>query len=256
MIKGTLLTKISVVVKPPGFEITTSASASRNRKFYLWHFRRLLQIKVCRADSRKEGILFDTGEVVACQVVIRGLADPLQGLSVEGIPQAGGTQQLRKGQSAAQPGILQVGFKGSLAVLLHSLPEVQGHGLGQAVVDVIEGAGVDMALALPALALSVEGNFSGLDPGHVHAQQLQPDPVALLRGQLGLFVHDVLEVVHQGAVGDEGQGALQVVIAELPGILPEEAFRPGPGEELHGHGMDLTALHAGPDGGNGDAVTV
>ena len=66
----------------------------------------------------------------------------------------------------------------------------------------------------------------------------------------------VLEVVHHGAVGDEGQGGGQVAVAELAGIRAEEALGPGPGEELHAHGVDLAGLHAGPDALQRDALSV
>ena len=64
------------------------------------------------------------------------------------------------------------------------------------------------------------------------------------------------ELVHHGAVRNEGQGAGQVAVMEFPGILAEESLRPGPGHELHGHGVDLAGLQAGPDRGQGDPVPV
>lgn len=47
-----------------------------------------------------------------------------------------------------------------------------------------------------------------------------------------------------------------MAVTELAGILPEEALRPRPCQEFHRHGMNLAALHAGPDVGGGDAVAV
>ena len=113
-----------------------------------------------------------------------------------------------------------------------------------------------MALTLPALALAVEGDLAGLHPGHIQTQQLLPDLMTLLGIKLRILVHDVLEMVHHGAVGNEAQSTLQVVVAELPGIVAEETLCPGPCEEFHGHGVDFAAFHAGPDGGGGDPVTV
>ena len=48
----------------------------------------------------------------------------------------------------------------------------------------------------------------------------------------------------------------QMAVAELAGILSEEAVRPRPREELHRHRVDLAGLHAGPYIGVRDAVAV
>ena len=53
-------------------------------------------------------------------------------------------------------------------------------------------------------------------------------------------------MVHHRAVGDEGQRAGQVRVAELARVRAEEILRPGPGKELHGHGVDLAGLKRGP----------
>ncbi len=83
-----------------------------------------------------------------------------------------------------------------------------------------------------------------------------PFLVALGRGQLGMLVDDVLEVIHHRAVGDEGQRTRQMAVAELAGVRTEEALGPGPGEELHRHGVDLAGFHTVPDVGVRDAVAV
>ena len=114
-----------------------------------------------------------------------------------------------------------------------------------------------MVLALPALALAVEGDLPVQShPGHVNAQEPLPHAVALRRGHLRVGVDLVLEVIHHGAVGNEGQGGSQVAVKELAGIRAEEALGPGPGEELHAHGVDLAGLHAGPDALQRDALAV
>ena len=141
-------------------------------------------------------------------------------------------------------------------ILLIQRPELQRAHLRQHVVDVVEGAGVDVALPLPTLALAVEGDLAGLQPGHIHPQQFLPDLVPLLVVKLRILVDDMLEMVHHGAVGDEGQGAHQVAVPEFPGIVPEEALRPGPCEEFHGHGVDFAAFQAGPNGRGRDPLPV
>ena len=103
-----------------------------------------------------------------------------------------------------------------------------------------------MRLALPALALTVEGQVIALHPGHIHFQQFTPDVVALLGRILGMRIHFMLEVVHHRAVRDEGQRTRKVLIEELIGILLKEVLRPRPCKEFHGHGVDLTAFQRRP----------
>ena len=114
-----------------------------------------------------------------------------------------------------------------------------------------------MVLTLPAAPLGVEGNLAvHLHPGHIDAGQLLPRGVALRRGHVGLLIHDVLEVIHHGAVGDEGQCACQMAVQELAGVGAKEALRPRPCEELHAHGVYLAALQRRPDVAAGDALAV
>ena len=143
------------------------------------------------------------------------------------------------------------------AVLLQHRPELQADGLGQTVVDVVERALINVHLALPVLTRAVERDLAvQTHPGLIDGSQLFPFLVALGRGQLGMLVDDVLEVIHHCAVGDEGQRTRQMAVAEFAGIRAEEAIGPRPGEELHRHRVDLAGLHAGPDVGVRDSVTV
>ena len=142
-------------------------------------------------------------------------------------------------------------------ILLENGPELQRHRLREAVVDVIERARIDVVLALPALALAVEGDLAvQTHPRHIDAEQLLPHGMALRRGEIRLLIHDVLEVVHHGAVGDEGERVREMAVAELRGILAEEAVAPRPGEKFHGHGVNLARLHRGPHERGGHAVAV
>ena len=92
-----------------------------------------------------------------------------------------------------------------------------------------------MVLPLPGAAFAVEGDVVELHPGHVYGGQLAPGVVALGGGHVRLLVDEVLEVVDHRAVGDEGQRAGEVGVAELARVGAEEVLGPGPGEELHGH---------------------
>ena len=76
--------------------------------------------------------------------------------------------------------------------------------------------------------------------------ELLPGLMPLGRGQVGMGIHLMLEVVHQGSIGNKGEGGGQMAIPELPRIPAKKSLRPGPGQELHGHGVYLTGLHAGP----------
>ena len=114
-----------------------------------------------------------------------------------------------------------------------------------------------MQLPLPALAVAVEGNLAAeLHPRHIHAQKFLPDRVALCRGHLRLFIDDMLEMIDHRAVGDEGQRARQMAVAELTGIVSKEAVCPRPCEKFHGHGVHLAALKTRPDRLGRDAVAV
>ena len=123
--------------------------------------------------------------------------------------------------------------------------ELEGRHGGQAVVNIIEGALVDVELTLPAGAAAVEGQAVEVDPGAVFVLQFEPDIVPLVGGQVGVLVHDVLELIHLTAVGQEDEALLGVGQGIFGGVLAEEEMMPGGGEELHGHGVDLGALHAG-----------
>ena len=64
------------------------------------------------------------------------------------------------------PGVLFVGQPGG--------EKLQRHGLGQAVVDIVEGHLVDVQLPLPARAPAVEGDALEVDPGPVFLFQARP----------------------------------------------------------------------------------
>ena len=59
-----------------------------------------------------------------------------------------------------------------------------------------------------------------------------------------MLVDDVLEGVHHGAVGQEGEGVQRVHILIFFRVFAEELVDILPGEELHAHGMGLCGLHA------------
>ena len=113
-----------------------------------------------------------------------------------------------------------------------------------------------MGLPLPSLALAVEGDVIGPQPGHVESQQLLPDHVPLGRTEFGILIDDVLEMVHHGAVGDEAKALGQMGVAEFVGIGAKEQLGPGFSEKFHRHGVDLTALQAGDHALKGDPVPV
>ena len=54
----------------------------------------------------------------------------------------------------------------------------------------------------------------------------------------------MLEVIDHRAVGDERERFGEMAVKILAGILAEEALRPRPRHELHGHGMDFARFHA------------
>ena len=134
-------------------------------------------------------------------------------------------EQLCKYAGAALRGIGDVALPRVVDILLNHCPEFQRHGLRQAVIYVIERAGVDVMLPLPVLAVGVEGDLSvQFYPRSVDAHQFLPAVVALTGRPVRIGVDFVLEVVHHGAVRYECDGACKVAVEELAGILSEEVL--------------------------------
>ena len=84
-----------------------------------------------------------------------------------------------------------------------------------------------MKLALPACASAVEGNAVKIHPGAITLFQLKPFLVALLGGKLGVLVYNVLEFIHNAAVGQKEQTVLGVHQLILGGVGPKEQMVPG-----------------------------
>ena len=184
-------------------------------------------------------------DLMLCDPLAHLLGDGLDGAVVERHLQAGGLAQLGVAGRAGTADEAQIALPCILLVMEAQQEELQsGHG-GQAVVDIVEGAFVDVELTLPACTAAIEGQSVKVDPGAVFVLQLQPGLVALVGGQIGVLVHDVLELIHRAAVGQEEEAVLGVEQGVLVGVPAEEQVVPRCGEELHGHGVDLGALHAG-----------
>ena len=128
------------------------------------------------------------------------------------------------------------------ALLGHDAKDLQRNGLRQAVVDIVERIGVDVELALPCAAFRPERQIFKVDPGTIDLLQLSPLFVALLLGQFGIVVNDVLELIDHAAIGQELQGTDQVDQLGRFGLIAIEALQIGPCQELHRHGMDFAAL--------------
>ena len=80
--------------------------------------------------------LLDLGHVAAVQPLGRRFAGGPEALGLKGIVETGGGDQLPIGAGAGQFHEGVVPLPGLGPVLLHEGPELQSHGLGQAVVDV------------------------------------------------------------------------------------------------------------------------
>ena len=180
-----------------------------------------------------------------CDPLAHLLGDGLDGAVAEGHLQTSGLAQLGVAGSTGAADEAQIALPCVLLVVEAQQEELQcGHG-GQAVVDIVEGALVDVELTLPARTAAIEGQIVEVDPGAVLVLQLQPSLVALVGGEVGVLIHDVLELIHCAAVGEEEEAVLGVEQGVLVRILAEEQVMPRRGEELHRHRVDLGALHAG-----------
>ena len=103
-----------------------------------------------------------------------------------------------------------------------------------------------MHLVLPAGAALEIRDTALVDIRAVFRLQLQPDGVALGRGEVGLGIDAVLEFVHHRAVGQEAERIERVLeaVALRVARLREEGVEIRPGEKLHAHRVRLGGLHA------------
>ena len=103
-----------------------------------------------------------------------------------------------------------------------------------------------MHLVLPAGAAFKIRDAVLVDIRTVFRLQLQPDGVALGRGEVGLGVDAVLEFVHHRAVGQEAERIKRVLeaVALRVARLREEGVEIRPGEKLHAHRVRFGGFHA------------
>ena len=129
------------------------------------------------------------------------LGDGLDAALLKGGLEAGGLAQFGVTGGAAPAAEAQIPLPCVGVVGLVQQEELQsGHG-GQTVINIIEGTLINVELTLPAGAAAVEGQAVKVDPGTVFLFQLEPDIVPLVGGQVGVLVHDVLELVHSRRTG-------------------------------------------------------
>ena len=88
-----------------------------------------------------------------------------QAAVLEGALQSGRLEQLCKGLAASPDGYSSGRFQMPSGVSLNPSPKLQSNGLRQAIVNIIEGCLVNMALLLPTHGLAVEGNLPSLTQG-------------------------------------------------------------------------------------------
>ena len=102
-----------------------------------------------------------------------------------------------------------------------------------------------MQLALPRGAGAIEGHAVKIQPRTVLFVQLGPFFIALVRGQIRVFVDDMLKFVHLAAIGQEIQSSRKMVRFGAVSLVAIEFLQPGPAKEFHGHGMNFAALQRG-----------
>ena len=135
-----------------------------------------------------------------------------------------------------------------LLIFLDTIPELERHGLREAIVNVVERHGIDVVLSLPAFPFTIERNVSiEFQPWLIKLHKLFPLPMALFRTQFRLLIDDMLEMIHHRPVRKESQRSGKVRIVVLSRIFSEEFRGKGFRKEFHRHGVHLAGLHTRPD---------
>ena len=146
---------------------------------------------------------------------------------LEGVAEARQLEQLEIAQAAActaQPAVVRPGLG---AVPLHPVVELESAGLGQGVLNVVEGVHEDVELLHPEAALLQEGVAVVVPPGHIGPLDLPPDRPPLPGGHIRLLKHPVLVLVHRRHVGDGGQRTRQMGRAVVLRLVAEKQGHPG-----------------------------
>ena len=117
-----------------------------------------------------------------CDPLAHLLGDGLDRAILKGNLQSGGLHQLCVAGQTGTAHQLEVAFPGILVVLEAQQEELQRSHGGQAVINIVEGALINVELALPAYTAAIEGQVVEIDPGAVLVLQFQPDGIALVRG--------------------------------------------------------------------------
>ena len=137
---------------------------------------------VCSADEN--GFLY----LMGLQPVGHLLGNALDAALLKGNFQSGSLQQLGIAGRTGAAHKAQIALPCILVVGQAQQEELQrGHG-GQAVVDIIEGALINVQLTLPACTAAIEGKTGKIDPRAVLLFQLEPLGIAFIGGQVDLFL--------------------------------------------------------------------
>ena len=100
-----------------------------------------------------------------------------------------------------------------------------------------------MVLLLPVASLSEEGISLIIQMRLIFLLQPAPRRLSLRRRQLGIFINDMLELIHHTAIWNEHAGVLKMHFPIGVSSVPEEPFHPFFREKFHGHGMAFRRLH-------------
>ena len=80
----------------------------------------------------------------------------------------------------------------------------------------------------------------------VNFLQIKPNLVSLCRSHIGIFIHDMLELIHGYSIGQKLNCTRQVHKMVLFSLLAKKQSHPRPGKKLHAHGMYLSSIGGRP----------
>ena len=111
--------------------------------------------------------------------------------------------------------------------------ELQRNHSGQAVVDIIERAFINVQLPLPTRTASIKAEIAKIIPGPILLFKFQPCLVALFGGHRFILVDNMLKFIHHASIRKKDKTVLCMVERIFGSIRAKEELMPGSSQEFH-----------------------